>query len=266
MHTMRTTKTRAGLLFAATALVMAGLVLGAGAYPAQAQSKVILYDSGIAGNSYSNYATNGFDGGEFEARIIQWQDSTPVTSVKTYYQNHGGSYGPTQFATFCLQTNQVFYPGSQYYVDIADATDHKAADIKPLAESVKRLFHRWNAHQLDGYDYDDLGTSVQSRRNSAQKLQNLIWYLQSGGAVGSYNAGDATVRDWYTDATTLAGQTGSTRVRVMRLYSGWPPRDDGTMDGQDQLIEVATPEPTTVALLAIGALPVLPLIRRRRSA
>jgi hypothetical protein len=37
-----------------------------------------------------------------------------------------------------------------------------------------------------------------------------------------------------------------------------------TPNAQDHLVEI-TPEPATLALVAIGALPLLPIVRRRRT-
>jgi len=237
-------------------LVAAGLVMGPGVRPAHADpAQVIISANGHWGSSYSDTYSSG---GEFDVHVVSWDGNAPYTTqVATYNQNYNTGWD-TQFSSFCIQSYQTYYPGRTYYVELADATDHTTE--VPLENSVKYLFHAWNRHQLDGYNYDDQKTDAAGRMASANKLQRVLWKLQ-GCAAGAID--DDQAQGWYDMALANASVGKALDVKVMRLYSTWSAAQGFGGDGQDELVEV-TPEPTTLALLAIGALPVLPIIRRRR--
>lgn len=184
-------------------------------------------------------------GGEFEIDVLN--GSLPhVNSAQT------GSYPPTDtgsFRTFCIQLDQNVNYFQQYYAKVSDTTDTGDA----LNPGVALLFHLWNRPGgLGGYNYGA------GRDAAATELQDVLWSVQFGTVLAS-----PTVRQqaWLAIASTAVG-TGN--VKVLQLRGPVPP---GTGRAQDMLIEVdgsKVPEPGTLALLAIGGLPVLPFLRRRR--
>jgi len=214
-----------------------------------------------AGASYGN-------GGEFDVDITGGTVDH-VTSPNTK--------GDQDFRTFCVQGAtgvQYFTPGATYMVDVATSTDHTSK--APLKAEVAYLFHLWNTGSMDlnNYQYDYVSGS--GRSESARNLQRAIWALQWGnvGLSNGTSSADTTLSSamelaWYHQAIDDVDHgvwTGLGNVGVMRLYNV-----SGGADAQDQLVEgthpvpPTVPEPASLALLAVGALPVLPIIRRRRS-
>jgi len=216
-----------------------------------------------------------YNGGEFNVAV-----HSPGTS---YYQaavaNAAG--GGNNFSTFCVQQNQVFSPGGTYCVK-ADTQTDGGQDI-PLTGAVAYLYHRWNSGTLTGYDY--LNSTAEGRLSSAVDLQEVIWklmYESAGGTPGDWYYGgyqelpnyDPSHRSnqlaWYNLAKGTAWGSNVYNVRIMKMYSG----PELTGPAQDFIYEQSdsgpgptpgkVPEPTTLALLALGGLPVLPFLRRRR--
>jgi len=264
-------------LLAVALLVVAGLTLGPGASIAEAaHSQVVLYASGYYGGSYTQ-----FNGGEFDVKVQTWAQTDPdwQTSVATYahnYDDEPGVYGPTQFSTFCVQTHVNFSPGTSYGAILADTTSLGNG----LTHDTKALFRLWNTKALsqtalgaNGYEYDDSVTPATKaqRKADAQSLQALLWYtLGEGGYAGIYNESNlhANQAAWLAAARAYNGDL--THVKVMQL-GRWV-GDTFVADSQNQLVDTTAsssvigkvPEPTSLVLLAMGGLPVLPLLRRRR--
>jgi len=212
---------------------------------------------------------NSWNGGEFNVKV---QTGT------TFYQDakaYGGSY---DFSTFCIQQNQVFSPGSTYTVH-ADIQSDGGQDI-PLTSGLAWLFHQWNSGALDGYVYNRADAA--GRLSSAVDLQEVIWQLMYdecvrlgkswsyGGRseIPNYDSSRVNQLNWYTwaKAPPAAWQGKVYGVRVMKMYdaAGAPAQDflyDQT-SGPNPSPKV--PEPASLALLAVGGLPVLPFLRRRR--
>jgi hypothetical protein len=206
------------------------------------------------------YEAPGFDGGEFDV----WVDHTHgaleyITQVTPRTWSPGAD-----FSTFCLQDAQYFMPTKPYQVEVATATDHTS--IIGLSNNAAWLFHVWNNNLWSKYNAVSYAYMNAGQRGlDAEALQKAIWYFQLGNA--SYNDQESHP---YIDLATQYGwgpgrETNIGSVRVMRLYRiegvdyGYPQ----AFDSQDQLFE--TPEPSSLVLLACGALGVLPLLRRRRT-
>jgi len=175
----------------------------------------------------------------------------------------GGSLGlvssvPTSpdFATFCAQDNEYFYPGRIYDYTITSVVDH-GLDI-PLTNATAWLFHQWNSASLGDYDYTN---GAGQRQNDAGQMQVALWALL--GQVSAPTSGKA--KTWYDNAMAVTNPSGTNNlggVKVMNLYGNYPGYQD-TPWAQDMLVE--TPEPASMGMLLLGCctLP-LPLLRRFR--
>jgi len=245
-----------GALVALVVLVVAVCAAGSAAYAFDGAVQVYADSPWGAQNPYN------YGGGEFDVSVV----SGNLHQFTSVAPGHPG----TDFATFCAQEHQNIYPGGVYDVTLAMATDHGMAI--PLTAGVAQLFHLWNAGALSGYDYAnatyDAGQPefTTGRRGTAYDLQQVFWQLMYEGAVAngqnwlgpapSYT-GARNQAGWYQFAKTTTSWEGAEGVRIAQLGSD-------TLN-QDIFVET-TPEPASLALLAIGALPVLPILRRRRSA
>jgi len=205
-----------------------------------------------------------YSGGEFDVTVSQWNYAYAYVHTAKRPQANG-------FATFCVQTEQDFAPGlgSPHNVTISNHTNN--GTNRPLQATTAYLYHQFNAGTLSNYNWSASGYIGDNNRTS--DLMGLFWYLQHepyymDPAYDTKIALTAQQQAWKTEAET-AISTGAWKgmggVRVMQLHGRNPDGSNGAA-AQDLLVELNTPEPTTLALLAIGGLPVLPLIRRRRSA
>jgi len=243
---MSSTARRTVLLLALVAVVCLGASLASAATPTVTIRQV--FDTSVPG-------------GEFDLQVRSGSLGF-VASPQTR-----SDYAPG-FRTFCVQTSQDFNSGATYEAVVSTHTDHTVTDQHPLDPRVAYLFHQWNKGDmvLGSYAYDYARNTL-GRRASGGHLQSVIWALQNGAAAPS----DPIENAWYTAAHVAvngdAGHgiapiwSGLGSVRVLNLESY--DKNGNSLDWQDQLIE--TPEPATLALLAIGALPVLPIARRRRT-
>jgi len=203
---------------------------------------------------YGQFAP-GNRGGEFDITTIGW--AVQPYGIAPRNPSH-------TFSTFCVQQNQYFVPGSTYDVQFAMSTNH-TQNINLNAE-VAKLYHMWNVGALGGYDY----TTGVGRGEAGRDLQQVLWKLMHEQAVSQgIFPPDAPLTNarqwaWYWLVKGNTDWTGLQYVRVMRLYG---PQGAGTYgdDHQDMLVEL-TPEPGSLALLAIGGVPLLPILRRRRAA
>jgi len=191
-------------------------------------------------------------GGEFQVEITA--GSLPyVTSPQTKGDFANG------FRTFCIQKSQSFNPNREYSVKVRTVTNH--GTNVPLAPEAAYLFHLFNSGQMNlngyAYSYTD-GVGPGSRTESATHLQHVLWGFMAGDTV--YGAWENAWRQQAIDDVASGKWKGLGAVRVLQLH----PLSGSVLDAQDQLIE--TPEPGTLALLAVGALPALPFMRRRKPA
>lgn len=184
------------------------------------------------------------------------------------------SLGETQnrFEVFCLERLEFIAFGQTYRAEISDAALDGGVgggpNGDPLDDKTAYLYSQFVTGNLAGYGYGNLSVSggndgVFDRTESANALQNVIWYLEqevTDPLFGDLNLDEETLATAFLADTNanynlqaFAGQV--EQVKVMNLYG---------MDGvnkQDQLIMVPAPGAVTLGILGLGMISAF----RRRS-
>jgi hypothetical protein len=191
-----------------------------------------------------------------------------VTRTSGYYSGIGGEYtlAPDaafaaltgqvgSFQSFCLEATESIIPGSTY--DIQIGTEAVSGGLNngpagpsggdPLDARTAYLYSNFRAGTLSGYDY----TPGTGRSDSAQALQDVIWYIENETA-NDWSTG--SLQDtFYTaaqDAVTSGSWVGVGDVWVLNLY-GIGHVGDLSYRHQDMLVTI--PAPGAVVLCCLGA-------------
>ncbi len=257
---------------AITAVVLvACLAVLAGATPVLAAPVSVGSVTVRDGYNQGDTLVGGDRGGEFRfwATDPSWigsmsnQVMDPYRSAPWDYPNPG-----PDFAAFCVQINEYIYPTGDSLGTYAAAYDTQTDDGHVLNGSVAWLFNAWNNGTLgagsDNYSY----AAGQQRRDDAMQLQRLIWkymgqiFPATGYNFATYSPTAGTKYALWDQAAGTHLQDSIGSVRILELGPG------GTDQGMVMLTNIGgsgqpVPEPGSFALLAIGALGVLPLLRRR---
>lgn len=168
-------------------------------------------------------------------------------------ENHsadGGSFIMTPntgnpFYSFCLEKNEHFYLGSDYYYTISDSTDgglNGAPD--PISIGTAWLYNNFRTGTLDGYT----GTVEQQTQ-----LQGAFWYLEN--EIDDINIG----LNWINLAKNGLGPNVNLFDDANGLYNVgvWNLIDFNGNQAQSQLGQFAVPESTTIVS---GMLLLIPLM------
>jgi len=178
---------------------------------------------------YDSYGNTG--GGELIA-IPSGFNFTPVSL--------GQSKG---FETFCMETNEYFWPGITYDVEISKVAVNGGSGgphPDPLDPMTAYLYTKFITKSLDRYDY----STGNGRINSANALQRAIWYIEE--EIAALPNGLATT--FYSNALNAVNSgawVGTGNVFIMNVYGRYG------HNKQDQLVMII-PAPGAILLSSIG--------------
>ncbi len=159
---------------------------------------------------------------------------------------------PGKFETFCVEKNETFHFNRSYYAEFNTAAENGGAggpNPDPLSNETAYLYRQFITGQLDGYVYDTSG-GAGGRRQSANALQNAIWYLEQeiGNAHAGLNATEKGLVDLFLADADAHKTDPIGTVGVLNLYQN----ANRTGFKQDQLVMQHVPAPGAAAMGVIG--------------
>jgi hypothetical protein len=201
---------------------------------------------------YDSYGST--NGGEFDVRDYG-ADAIPFRSMVQ------PANGLADFVTFCIEKNEYVSYDTTYDVVLNTAAINGGVgggNPDYLDARTAYLFSQFSDGTLSTYDFDN---SSGNRGQSADELQEAIWYLEQ--EIGSV---DGQAAAWVAEAEVAVAPGGSWYntwgadsigdVRVMNLYAEGHVRESD-YNKQDQLVRIPAPGAAllgALGLAAIGAL------------
>ena len=155
-----------------------------------------------------------------------------------------------QFETFCMERNEFFSFSTVFHVEIntyaagGGLGGQDSSGIDYIDPKTAWLYQEFIDGTLAGYDYG-MGPA---RIESANALQNALWFIEGEFPGAGYNDLTGREKEFY-DAAITANPQDIGSVKVMNLYAINSPRTEK----QSHLVSIVTaPAPTAAVLVVIG--------------
>jgi hypothetical protein len=194
-----------------------------------------------------------------------------------YHEGNGGEFtisGSTSLGTiysytsFCLETNEYFYPGHSYTVEsvttyAANGGVGGAVDNKDyVSDASKWLMNEYVNNNDSLYDLSKglFNDDYYTLSEFAGDVQNAIWYMeneiQTGNVLTEY------ILDTLGVDRSTAAEDYLSWVQVLNLVTM---NADGSVASlhQSQLVAAPVPEPATMVLLGTGVIGLAGMSRRK---
>jgi len=286
------------------AVVLGGFVVFAGSKSVVADPYSLDPLQNQINMSYDHGSLHQGDGGQFTVSLLSnysastlavgnhsQTDSPGRTNIAGPYDStNGGTAAQPQtgsalhtgdyFETFCVEHNEEFTPGNNYYFKVSDFASNggiTGGPLDPVDPATAYLYSKFRLGTLTRPAADGGGTYSTSA--DAYALQLAIWKIEGelntdivGGPNDNHTdyvgyTNNQLAQDWYNEATTI-GRNSSTPgfsnnygVQIMQLWTTYTPGVGNTVGvysgwAQDQLTMTALPAGASTPLppVALGSI------------
>jgi hypothetical protein len=186
---------------------------------------------------------------------------------------HAASPTITEFLTFCVEKNEYINFSSDFYVESIETFANNGGvggatgNQDPVDARTAWLYYNFRNQTLANYTFGDVNNFSSNREDSANALQNAVWFLENeqdsaGSGAAFVAAANAEWNEYINNALTYSGNMldAINSVRIMNLRWG----NATGQFAQSQLF--MTPEPGTITIWAgLGLLGVFGYRRSKSS-
>lgn len=207
---------------------------------------------GIVNTDYAGGQFTGFNGG----------GGFRMTQLAGYTGESGGTGGTANsFVTFCLEENEYFYPGSNYYVQIATSAMNggiSGGTPDPIDGITAAMYREFR----DGGNFGGVvpGGAAGWTNSLMTSLQLAIWYEE-----GEHPLADL-LADPNATAMQLWAQANDHGIGNVRVARQWSSFDGQNYSGnaQDMLTIVPLPPAATAGMATLAGVLGMGYMRRRK--